>query len=328
MTTQSPSTLNIEQWWITAFYKFTYLEKLGRNLDQIQKDLESQAEKLGVLGLLILAPEGVNSTCCAPSESQLNEFKQWLCKYLQTSPDEMGFKDSFSQIQPFRRYKVKQRPEIVTISAPDLFPEKSKNHHLTPSEWNEVLKNEKDFVMVDTRNWYETKIGTFKGAVSPDTDQFTEFPEWAEHNVANKDKKMLIFCTGGIRCEKGILELERRGFNNVYQLEGGILNYLKQHPNDQFEGECFVFDQRVAVRQDLSPSERYHLCPHCGQPGETRIECARCDTEMYICETCASQPAIQTACSKHCAHQMELHPGRKGPAQVTDPLTGRMIRQR
>ena len=127
---------------------------------------------------------------------------------------------------------------------------------------------------------------------------------------------MLIFCTGGIRCEKGILEMQRRGFNNVYQLEGGILNYLEKKPGQEFEGECFVFDHRVAVDQDLKPSARYKLCPHCGQPAETKIECGRCDSEAFVCGDCLTQNFKANTCSKNCAYHFERFPGKKGEKQI------------
>jgi UPF0176 protein len=170
--------------------------------------------------------------------------------------------------------------------------------------------------MIDTRNWYEYKIGTFQGALNPDIEKFTDFPEYIEKQGISKDKKMLIFCTGGIRCEKGILELQQQGYEKVYQLEGGILNYLAQYPRDEFKGECFVFDHRVAVDQNLSPSKNYVLCPHCGQPGDTSIVCKRCDHEDKICESCAQLTYKKETCSKNCAHQWELNPGRKGLRQL------------
>jgi UPF0176 protein len=113
---------------------------------------------------------------------------------------------------------------------------------------------------------------------------------------------MLIFCTGGIRCEKGILELQNKGYNNVYQLEGGILNYIKEFPNGKFKGECFVFDHRVALDQELKPSSIYELCPHCGQPGALKITCKRCDSDKCICNECATIEFKKDTCSKNCAY--------------------------
>ena len=295
---------------VTAFYHFKRLE----DLPTIQSALEAKASELDIRGLLILGPEGINSTCSATDRDRLEVFKSWILSYFGVA--KMNFKDSMSDRAPFRRYKVKIRDEIVTTGIPGVLPPEGKNRHLTPSEWNRVMKEDQDHVIIDTRNWYEYQIGTFKGALNPDIEKFTDFPEYIESQGISKEKKMLIFCTGGIRCEKGILELERQGYRNVYQLEGGILNYLAEYPNDRFDGECFVFDHRVAVDQNLAPSTRYTLCPHCGQPAWHAVTCKRCDHEEKICVDCAEIEIKKETCSKNCANQWSLHPGKKGQRQL------------
>jgi len=284
------------------------------NLEQYQHEIETVASSHNICGLIILGREGFNSTIAAPNEESMNSFKSWIQTHFQ-APD-LIFKNSFAPTAPFRRFKVKIREEIVTLGTPELMPEAGNNYHLTPSQWNQILTEESDFLLIDTRNWYETKLGTFKGAINPGIDQFTDFPEWLESQSYPKDKKMLIFCTGGIRCEKGILELQRKGYNNVFQLGGGILKYIEECPNEQFEGECFVFDHRVAINQKLQPSTQYKLCPHCGQPAATRIDCKRCDTSTLICEDCETKTWSKDTCSKNCAYHLELHPDRKGPKQI------------
>jgi UPF0176 protein len=297
-------------YYVTTFYKFLKLA----DVPAIQKDLEDKAAALDVKGLIILGSEGFNSTCAATSLESFEAWKQFIRSYFNL-PD-LFFKDSTSPKAPFRRFKIKVREEIVTTGIPEMMPPDGKNYHLSPEEWNRVMKEEEDYVMIDTRNWYEYKIGTFKGALNPDIEKFTDFPEYIEAQGIGKDKKMLIFCTGGIRCEKGILELQKQGYDNVFQLEGGILNYMKEYPRDQFEGECFVFDHRVALDQDLQPSTQYGLCPHCGQPSEKKIDCVRCDSPELICVDCAELEFKKDTCSKNCAHQWKLHPGRKGAKQV------------
>lgn len=284
-----------------------------QNPEKLKGELESIAKVLNVRGLIILGTEGINSTCSSSSEGNLEAFKNHIRQV--TKDSDLSFKNSRSEKVPFRRFKVKIREEIVTLGTPELFPDKRKNHHLTPTEWNKVMKEE-DHIIIDTRNWYETKIGTFKGAINPMTEMFTEFPKFFEKNNFPKNKKTLIFCTGGIRCEKGILELQRQGYDNIYQLEGGILKYLEEYPNDQFEGECFVFDHRVAVDQNLQPSTKYKLCPHCGQPAATEIDCKRCDIHAVICEDCSKLEWKKDTCSKNCAYQYQLHPEKKGKHQV------------
>lgn len=296
--------------YIATFYKF----QKDATPEKTKEFLEKLAADTDTDGLIIIGHEGFNATVSSSTPAGLEKFKQGVRDFFNV-PD-LFFKDSVSNVKPFRRFKVKIRREIVTLGEPELSPYdmEGRNHHLTPEQWNQVMKNE-DHVIIDTRNWYETKIGTFKGAINPMTDQFTEFPAFMESQNIAKDKKVLIFCTGGIRCEKGILELQKKGYKNVYQLYGGILNYLKESPNDQFEGECFVFDHRVAVDQNLKPSTQYKLCPHCGQPGKTEIDCKRCDVHTFICEDCAELEWKKDTCSKNCAYQYELHPDRKGAHQ-------------
>ncbi len=301
---------NGTQHYVAAFYQFMPLE----NPELAQKNLEAKAEELGVKGLVILGREGFNSTCSSHTLESFEAWKNYIKHYFNT-PD-LVFKESMTSKSPFRRFKVKIREEIVTAGIPEMTPPPGKNNHLTPEEWDQVLTQESDYALIDTRNWYEYKIGTFRGAINPNLEKFTEFPRYIDDQGIPKDKKILIFCTGGIRCEKGILELQKQGYKNVYQLDGGILNYFKESKNSQYDGECFVFDHRVAVDQKLQPTLRYGLCPHCGQPGESKITCTRCDSEALICETCAAIPFKQSTCSKNCAHHFELNPSKKGQKQV------------
>ena len=297
------------QFYISTYYHFMKLTKLS----EIQKDLEEKAQALNVKGLVILANEGFNSTCSAPSLGELESWKQFLLSYFQLSS--LFFKDSKSHKPPFRRFKVNIRPEIVTTGIPEIMPPEGKNAHLSPAEWHRTLSEENDYVLIDTRNNYEYSIGTFEKALNPNIEKFTEFPEYIEAQGISKDKKMLIFCTGGIRCEKGILELQNQGYKNVHQLEGGILNYMKEYPEGHFKGECFVFDHRVALDKDLKPSKIYELCPHCGQPGDLKIICKRCDSEKCICHECSELEFKKETCSKNCAYQYQLHPDRKNKKQ-------------
>lgn len=298
-------------WYVTTFYYFTPLT----DLETHQKAWEQKALELEIKGLLILGAEGFNTTCCSQIKDNLESFKHWV---METYPDSknMLFKDSVSEIAPFKRYRVRVRPEIVTLGAPEITPNNEKHHHLSPEEWNDVLKNDPNAVVVDTRNWYEYNIGSFHRAINPNIDKFTEFPEWFQKQGVEKNQKILIFCTGGIRCEKGIYELERQGYQNVYQLEGGIINYIQKHPNDQFWGECFVFDHRVALDQELKPSKRYDLCPHCGQPGDLKIDCKHCDTQYLACPTCNAKEHLNQLCSKNCAYHHKLNPLKKGRKQL------------
>jgi UPF0176 protein len=295
--------------YITAYYKFMPIQ----DVNQAKEFFIDISQKTNTRGLVIVAPEGFNSTVSNKSLDGLNQYKQAVLAYFKL--ESLNFKDSEAEKAPFRRFVTKIRNEIVTSGKADMRPDSDKNHHLSPDQWNEMIEKENP-VIIDTRNWYEYKIGTFKGALNPNTDTFTEFPKYMESQNITKDQKVMIFCTGGIRCEKGILELQEKGYSQIYQLDGGILNYLKEKPNEKFEGECFVFDHRVAVDQALKPTKQYNLCPHCGQPGKTEIDCKRCDTHMMICEDCHKIEWKMETCSKDCAYHYQLHPDRKAPRQV------------
>lgn len=301
------------QFFISTFYHFVKVQ----DPEAFKLELKALAEELNIKGLIILGHEGFNTTSSSESKENLETWKN-LFK-TRFGIKELNNKDSVSSKLPFVRFSAKVRPEIVTTGRNDLVLETEKvgqNHHLSPSEWDRVMKEERDnVVIIDTRNWYEYNIGTFKGALNPNIEKFTDFPQYFKNQNIDKDKKILIFCTGGIRCEKGILELQENGFENVYQLEGGILKYLEEKPNEEFEGECFVFDNRVAVTQTLAPTETYTFCPHCGQPAKIKKDCVRCDIEFHICEKCAQIKIKQDTCSKNCANQWEARPNRKGAHQ-------------
>ena len=219
-TSLGAGKLPSSEFYVSTFYKFKALADPA----EIQAELERKAVEFGIIGLIIIGTEGFNATIASCCKDGFESFKEFIRCYF--SEPELFFKDSLSDRQPFRRFKVKVRVEIVSLATPELVPNTEKNNHLSPTEWNQVLKEDGDFLLIDTRNWYETKIGTFANAINPGIDKFSEFPAFVEAHNVPKEKKILIFCTGGIRCEKGILELQGQGFANVFQLNGGILNYL------------------------------------------------------------------------------------------------------
>lgn len=284
---------------VSSFYKF--FSMTDGQVATVREKLLEEARALQINGLFIMGKEGVNSTFTG-LPSACETFKTKLPDILGSGP--LQFKDSFADRPVFREMKVKIRDEIVTLDRAGLVPDGHHNH-LSPKDWNEMMKRD-DVVIIDTRNSYEYDIGRFKNAIDPKTREFNEFPEYLDASGIPKDKKVMIYCTGGIRCEKAILEMENKGFENVYQLEGGILNYLKEYPNEGFEGECFVFDYRVAVDQELKPSETYRLCPHCGQPAAVRIDCIQCGTAEIVCQSCLSREKQFHTCSKNCAHHFRL----------------------
>lgn len=280
-------------WHITSFYQFTpqTSSEIAARKGQLEAGLE------GMLGLILLAPEGINGTV-AGTQEQIQSFKQIV-------GGDLHYKDSTSEEAPFKTARVVVKPEIVGMKRPDIFPEEDENYHLSAREWHEMLSAENPPIVIDTRNWYETKIGVFKGAVDPGITTFSQWGEFADTADLPKDQPVLIYCTGGIRCEKVMVDLRARGLEKVYQLRDGILGYLAEYPDGLFEGECFVFDDRVAVDAQLKPTERYGLCPGCGAPEEPRSICRWCKGPSTVCPKCEAD--WDEACSKTCRDRIRRH---------------------
>ena len=297
---------------VKTFYKFVPIAE--NDLPQLEELFCRWADELNVRGLVILATEGINTTLSAEPEDLIT-FRNRVFERLELTNRKVEEKDSWTDHQPFRRFTVKVREEIVTLGRPGLAPDKDLDHHLSPKDWHQALQDPNTLV-IDTRNDYEVEIGKFKQAVDPNISNFQEFTKYLKDEQVPKDKKILIYCTGGIRCEKAILDMRERGFNDVYQLQGGILNYLKEFPEGDFEGECFVFDHRVAVDGQLQPSKTYRLCPHCGNPGQVKINCLHCGDEEIVCQTCIDKDEARQTCSKNCAHHhREGHEFRRAHRQ-------------
>ncbi len=231
---------------VSTFYKFAPLQ----NHEALKEPLLREMKRSDIKGTIILAAEGLNGTVCGTAPAI-----DCLTAYLKNHPalSKTIFQTSFSDFNPFDKAKVKLRKEIVTLGVDNIDPLAATGAHLTPKEWNELL-SDPDVLVIDTRNDYEVKLGTFKGAVNPQTDNFRDFPAFVTKELSsNKNKKIAMYCTGGIRCEKSTALLKKEGFSQVYQLHGGILNYLNSIPEEEslWEGSCFVFDNRVAVDKNL-----------------------------------------------------------------------------
>lgn len=229
---------------IITFYQFKKLEDLPR----IRESLRELMRDLSIFGTIILAEEGFNSTVSGEPEN-IKKFVRLLEEVFRTK---IVYKSSFHEQKPFRRIYVKIKPEIVTLKK-RVSVEKGVGTHVRPREWNKLIENEEVFLL-DARNDYEVRVGSFKGAVNPQTEKFSDLPGFVEENLDPAvHKKIAMFCTGGIRCEKFAPYLKEKGFREVFQLEGGILKYLEEIPAEEqlFEGECFVFDERVSVDEKL-----------------------------------------------------------------------------
>ena len=237
-----------KNWKIAAFYTFTELDDRDEWADRLVRHGLEQ----GLRGTIIWAYEGVNSTICG-SEEAIDATIALLKSDKRFAP--MDVKVSWADFPPFPKFKVKRKKEIVTFRQPDADPRAEVGTYLDPEEWNELIQ-QPDVLTIDTRNNYEVEIGRFKGAVNPDTDDFTAFAEYVEKNLTSrKDQKIAMYCTGGIRCERATAYLKQKGFSHVYHLKGGILRYLEEmeRNNSLWEGDCFVFDYRVALNHDLQP---------------------------------------------------------------------------
>jgi UPF0176 protein len=243
-----------------AFYKFVELS----DFDSLRPSILACCEDNGVKGTILLAQEGINGTIAGSTEGV-----SAVLAFLRADSRlaDLVHKESMAQKPPFHRMKVRLKREIVTMGVTDINPSTMAGKYVKPEEWNQLL-DDPDVVVVDVRNDYEVEIGTFKGAVNPNTKSFADLPEWVRQETKLQNKpKVAMFCTGGIRCEKSTAFLRKQGFEEVYHLEGGILKYLETVPESEsrWEGECFVFDERVSVGHGLE-SGTYDLCRACRRP--------------------------------------------------------------
>lgn len=248
------------QYICAALYKFIELD----NYEDLRQPLLDVMLANQVKGTLLLAREGINGTICGTRE-QLDA----VLAHLRADPRlvDIDHKESPSDGQAFYRTKVKLKKEIVTMGVEWIDPKKTVGQYVEAKDWNALI-SDPEVLLIDTRNDYEFAVGTFEGAINPKTDTFREFPEYvAQHLDKTKHKKVAMFCTGGIRCEKSTAYLNELGFENVYHLKGGILKYLEDVPaaESMWQGECFVFDQRVTVRHGLEQGT-YDQCYACRMP--------------------------------------------------------------
>ncbi|NNE06497.1 MAG: rhodanese-related sulfurtransferase [Xanthomonadales bacterium] len=265
---------------VAAFYKFVALP----DFEELRAPLQQRCEDLGLLGTILLAGEGINGTVAGPRQSV-----ERLKSHLRDEPRlaDTRFKISFASEAPFYRMKVRLKKEIVSLGVEGIDPNCMVGQYIEPRQWNSLISRP-EVRVVDTRNDYEVHLGSFAGAENPQTRSFRQFPEWADtHLDPQKDKHVAMFCTGGIRCEKATAYLLEKGFENVYHLDGGILNYLDSvdHEDSLWQGDCFVFDNRVTVDHELAEGD-LQVCPACRMPVteddrrsakfELHVSCPRC----------------------------------------------------
>lgn len=272
---------------VTAFYKFVAID----DPQALRERIFGLAHAEDIKGTVLVAPEGINGTVAGPDPGIRRLFS-----HLRNDPRfaDLVSKESYVEAPPFGRLKVRLKREIVTLRRPEANPAERVGTYVKPQDWNALLA-EPDVVLIDTRNAYEIAIGTFEGAIDPATRTFGEFPDFVAANLDPKrDKRIAMFCTGGIRCEKASAYLLSQGFPEVYHLEGGILKYLETVPPEEslWQGECFVFDERVALAHGVKRG-KHVLCRACGTPvpegdeARHRTECRR--TAVLAREGCAQE---------------------------------------
>ena len=286
---------------VAAMYKFVSLE----DYEDLQPIILSFCQEHNIKGTLLLAEEGINGTV-AGTRKDVDD----LLAYLKSDARfaDIEHKESYTDEIPFLRTKVKLKKEIVTLGQPGINPNLKVGTYVDPGDWNAII-SDPDVVLVDTRNHYEYQIGSFKNAVSPETTNFREFPDYVKQNLdPDKNKKIAMFCTGGIRCEKASAYMLEQGFKEVYHLKGGILKYLEEVNSDEslWEGECFVFDGRVSVDHELEEGS-YEQCFACRRP----ISDEDMQSEHYqkgvSCPHCVDETTeVQRAGFRERQHQVEL----------------------
>ena len=295
---------------VAALYKFV---RLG-DFEQLREPLLALMLAQDVRGTLLLANEGINGTIAGP-RAGIDTVLGWLREDPRLA--DLEHKESFHDAHPFLRTKVKLKKEIVTMGVEGIDPNRTVGTYLSPQEWNAVI-SDPETLLIDTRNDYEVEVGTFKGAINPETRTFREFPEYVKETLdPARHKKVAMFCTGGIRCEKSTAYLKEQGFEEVYHLKGGILKYLEEMPKEEslWEGECFVFDERVTVDHDLNPGE-FDQCHACRRPiseeekasekFQLGVSCPKCFDESspeQKARFAERQKQIELARARGCQHR-------------------------
>ena len=270
---------------VTTFYKFVALPDCA----QWQQRLQAQCDGAGLRGTILLAQEGINATV-AGDRAAIDT----LLSTLHADPrlTDLTVKLSTTEKPPFGHMKVKLKREIVTLGQPEADPTQAVGTYVPPEQWNQLIQDP-DVVLIDARNDYEVGIGSFQGAINPSTESFRQLPVYLDATLdPQRNLKVAMFCTGGIRCEKATAYLRQRGFASVYHLQGGILKYLETVPETEslWRGECFVFDERVAVRHGLKPGS-YDMCRACGHPISVEDTVDTTDVPDMSCPHCAAEKA-------------------------------------
>jgi UPF0176 protein len=297
---------------VATFYKFVKLPDFA----QKQAPLLAYCQAQSIRGTILLAAEGINGTI-AGSRQAIDS----VLGFLRSDPRlfDLEHKESQADSPPFDRLKVRLKKEIVTLGLPEIDPSDRVGTYVSPQEWNALI-SDPEVTLIDARNDYEVSIGTFKGAQNPKTASFRQFPDYVRtHLDPSKHKKVAMFCTGGIRCEKATSLMMAQGFQEVYHLQGGILKYLEEVPPEEslWQGECFVFDQRVAVEHGLEAGT-HEMCRSCGHPIAESDKISPHFQEGISCPHCFDSLTEEKRARQE-ARQRQIEPRRIGSTQPTRP---------
>ncbi|WP_324677748.1 rhodanese-related sulfurtransferase [Hymenobacter sp. GOD-10R] len=285
---------------VLLYYCYTPIE----DVEAFREEHHRLCLSLNLLGRIIVAPEGLNGTVSGLT-ADCEEYMRIVKADLRFAT--LEFKIEPSATHTFQKLHVRVKPEIVHVGLPEIKPYERTGIHLSPQEFRD-MKDQDDVVILDVRSDYEHELGRFKNAVTLDIENFREFPEKVDELAQYKDKKILTYCTGGIKCEKASAFLLEKGFENVYQLHGGIIKYGLEAGGEDFEGKCYVFDGRVAVDVNSVNPTIISTCHHCHTPSARMINCANphCNAHVPLCENCGEQ--LDGACSETCQQHPEKRP--------------------
>ncbi len=290
---------------VCALYKFVLLD----NFESLRQPLIDLMLAHQVRGTLLLASEGINGTISGTREG-VDAVLDWLTA--ESGVGDLEVKESTSDRPPFKRTKVKLKKEIVTMGVNDIDPNLIVGTYVEPEDWNRLLEDP-ELLLIDTRNQYEYEVGTFENAVNPKTESFREFPNFVDQHLSPKENpKVAMFCTGGIRCEKSTALLKKKGFKKVFHLKGGILNYLRTVPEEKskWQGECFVFDDRVTLDHRLQPGS-YDQCHACRMPISEQDKLSSRYQKGVSCPNCCDKVAPKDKVRfAERQHQIELAAAR------------------
>lgn len=286
---------------VLLYYNF----KPVQDPETLRLNQHTVCRDLGLLGRIYVNDEGINGTVGGTPEAT-EAYKQAV--WATPGFEDTVFKEDECDRIPFARLTVKIRPEIVTLKAGEKLDPAEGGYYMSPEEWRKTLESDQKYILIDVRNNYESEIGHFEGAIRPDLKNFYDFPQWVDDANIPKDTKVLMYCTGGIRCEKFSVLMKKKGYNDVNQLHGGILTYAKEEGGAHFKGKCFVFDDRLAVPVNPEEDAPIGTCAITGTPSDTYVNCANMDcNKLFICSPEGAEK-YQGCCSEECMDSPSRRP--------------------